>query len=96
MCVVGGGLGGLALAIGLEKQGLTWCLCEAADELRCVWGQGLTCSGRAHTHSLPPARADAALLLTPHRTATGTLIGVGGNGLYALQAICPSILDKIK
>lgn len=32
--VVGGGLGGLALAIALEKQGLEWQLCEAAEELR--------------------------------------------------------------
>ena len=32
--VVGGGLGGLALAIGLEELGLNWQLCEAAEELR--------------------------------------------------------------
>jgi 2-polyprenyl-6-methoxyphenol hydroxylase-like FAD-dependent oxidoreductase len=34
--IVGGGLGGLALAIGLEQLGLDWQLCEAAEELRCV------------------------------------------------------------
>lgn len=38
--VIGGGLGGLALAIALEDQlGLDWQLCEAAEELRCVWAR---------------------------------------------------------
>lgn len=36
VCVVGGGLGGLALAIGLEQLGLDWQLCESAEELRWV------------------------------------------------------------
>jgi 2-polyprenyl-6-methoxyphenol hydroxylase-like FAD-dependent oxidoreductase len=34
VCVVGGGLGGLALAVALEQLGLDWQLCEAAEELR--------------------------------------------------------------
>lgn len=36
VCVVGGGLGGLALAVGLEQLGLDWQLCESAEELRLV------------------------------------------------------------
>jgi hypothetical protein len=31
-----------------------------------------------------------------YRTATGTLIGLGGNGLCALEAIYPNIQEKIK
>lgn len=34
VCVVGGGLGGLALAIALQELGLRYVVCEAADELR--------------------------------------------------------------
>jgi hypothetical protein len=30
------------------------------------------------------------------RTATGTLIGIGGNGMYALEAICPTIKEKVQ
>lgn len=36
VCVVGGGLGGLALAVGLEQLVLDWQLCESAEELRLV------------------------------------------------------------
>ena len=36
--VVGGGLGGLALAVGLQQLGLDWRLCEAAEELRTATG----------------------------------------------------------
>eukprot|EP00775_Hariotina_reticulata_P012352 gene12352-12486_t len=36
--VVGGGLGGLALAIGLQNLHLDWLLCEAASELRTATG----------------------------------------------------------
>lgn len=34
VCVVGGGLGGLALSIGLQELGLKYLVCEAADGLR--------------------------------------------------------------
>lgn len=34
VCVVGGGLGGLALAVALQQLGLQYVICEAADELR--------------------------------------------------------------
>jgi 2-polyprenyl-6-methoxyphenol hydroxylase-like FAD-dependent oxidoreductase len=62
--IVGGGLGGLALAVGLgHLPGLNWLLVEAADELR---------------------------------TATGTLIGVGANGLHALECLDPRIVENLK
>ncbi|WIA28788.1 hypothetical protein OEZ86_011320 [Tetradesmus obliquus] len=62
--IVGGGLGGLALAVGLgHLPGLNWLLVEAADELR---------------------------------TATGTLIGVGANGLHALECLDPRIVENVK
>jgi 2-polyprenyl-6-methoxyphenol hydroxylase-like FAD-dependent oxidoreductase len=62
--IVGGGLGGLALAVGLgHLPGLNWILVEAADELR---------------------------------TATGTLIGVGANGLHALECLDPRIVENLK
>lgn len=57
--IVGGGLGGLALAVGLsEQKRFSWAICEAAPELR---------------------------------TATGTLMGIGPNGLVGLEAISPRI-----
>lgn len=34
VCVVGGGLGGLAFAIALQELGLNYVVCESAEELR--------------------------------------------------------------
>lgn len=62
--IVGGGLGGLALAVGLRHiGGLNWLLVEGAEELR---------------------------------TATGTLIGIGDNGLSALEGLDSSIVPNLK
>lgn len=63
VAVVGGGLGGLALMVGLRKLGLDAHCFEAAKELR---------------------------------TATGTLIGLGGNGFYALEQLDPQIVQQVK
>lgn len=61
--IVGGGLGGLALANALQALQLDWQLAEAAAELR---------------------------------TATGTLVGLGNNGMRSLEAINPAIPARIR
>jgi salicylate hydroxylase len=54
--VVGGGLGGLALAVGLQNLNLNWLLCEAASELRTATGTliGLGSNGFTALDSINP------------------------------------------
>ncbi len=109
VAICGGGLGGLALAAGLVRRGYdvhVFGACpphsaqnrpqdaarEAGAAQRCAANPrcASTCCVRGDA---PATRAEAAPQL---RTATSTLIGLGGNSFNALSALHPDIVPKIR